>query len=805
MKKRSFVRAAGSLLLSLSLFAPALLVAQESSQQIRPRRVTETGQPVGVEANSRIVDTARATGEPLVRIGLSTNSRSVAISTNGQLFSTTSLTAPATPLSVARVRVEARALTPLPPPSGFRVEIVGAATRVDADRAVEDIRTQTGETSAVAFDSTTKTWKLVVGGDLSRDDAEELRTRLEEAGFTSAVVVGAPGAQTNPTDDVTSSKPGQRITVPAQSTDNRNVRSTALIGAPSRELAVYGNGSSTLFSSRAPVLFASGDERIAPVRFNEKSYRGKLEIFPNVHGTLTVVNVIGLEDYVRGVVPNELSPGGYPAIEALKAQAVAARTYALKNLHQFASEGFDLLPTTRSQVYGGLSTEHPLSTRAVDETRGIVATYDGEAINALYTSTCGGRTEDVENIFNDKVPYLRGRECSLEGKAALATFLVKTSRELPEIRDEAFATTPRDVAILSVHGFQFAQSRLTDAWLASSPSVVEVRGWLGTLARIAHQSLPAVSEDVTRPPGWSTALATAYYGEGRASTLMDNADVDYLLMFRDASDIPAANRADVAMLLRDGALSLYPDASLRPRDPMPRGRMIGVIARLIESRGGLQLQKAVTRPTTNGALVLRSTRNRDQSMVVAGDAYLFRAYGDNAIYAVSSLSLVGGEPVTFHVNGSGQVDYLEARPAPNGASAERSSPFTNWTSALSLSQTQARLSRWAKGIGSLTDLRVASRGSSHRVIDLEMVGTDGTAHLRGGRIRSALGLREQLFVIDHKYDSSGRVMGFSFTGRGWGHGVGLCQVGAYGLAIQGLSYEKILRAYYTGIELSKMY
>mgnify|MGYP003693685591 CR=1 FL=1 len=82
----------------------------------------------------------------------------------------------------------------------------------------------------------------------------------------------------------------------------------------------------------------------------------------------------------------------------------------------------DLLPTTRSQVYRGLVSENSLSSRAVDETRGIVATYNGEPINALYTSTCGGRTEDAENIFNDAVPYLKGRECAAEGRAALASF-----------------------------------------------------------------------------------------------------------------------------------------------------------------------------------------------------------------------------------------------------------------------------------------------------------------------------------------------------------------------------------------------
>ncbi len=111
----------------------------------------------------------------------------------------------------------------------------------------------------------------------------------------------------------------------------------------------------------------------------------------------------------------------------------------------------------------------------------------------------------------------------------------------------------------------------------------------------------------------------------------------------------------------------------------------------------------------------------------------------------------------------------------------------------------------AGGIGSLVDLRVVSRGASRRAVDLEVIGTEGTGHVRGGRIRSALGLREQLFVIDRKYDENGRVTGFTFIGRGWGHGVGMCQVGAYGLARQGFTYEQILKAYYTGIELTKMY
>jgi stage II sporulation protein D len=720
----------------------------------------------------------------------------VTISTSGQLLSATEPNAPPAPLAVARVRLEARLLAPQPETfdaSSFRVEIAGLKSRAEAESIARDVREQTGEAAEASLEAATNAWRTLVGSNLSAQRAGELREQLEDAGFATVRVVDARSASQSATRSASSD------TVNANS-----VRPAVRISAPSREVVAYGTGSSKLFSTPRPITFASVNEQSAPVRFNEKPYRGRLEVFSNPRGALTVVNVLSLEDYVRGVVPNELSPGGYPAIEALKAQAVAARTYAVRNRNQFASQGFDLLPTTRSQVYGGLSTEHPLSTRAVDETRGLVATYKGEAINALYTSTCGGRTEDVENIFNEATPYLRGRECSLEGHAHFSSFTIKSSRDLPDIRDESNAAMPRAAALLDIHGFDLGTKRLTDNWLAAPVSSAEARNWLMIVARLARQTMPPISDDATRPPGFSTALASALYGESRADTLLDNADVEYILSFRDAGDIPERNRPDVAWLVRDGILTLFPDATLHPREAMSRGCILQAIARALEARGSFGLQKGTTRPSVGGAMILRSAKNKDQSISVDSDAYLFRAFGEG-VYQMRSLSLVGGEPVTFHLNQRGEVDYLEVRPAPNGAAADRSSPYANWTAVMSVAEVQSKLARWSKGTGALVDLRVAARGYSRRATDLAITGTNGTAHLRGGRIRSALGLREQLFVIDRKYDEGGRLAGFIFTGRGWGHGVGLCQVGAFGLARQGLTYDKILKAYYTGIDLTRLY
>ena len=784
----SLVRRVITLLLAQSLFLP---IASAQQQETRPRRTQPVWTPPS--ATTPIIAAPALTTtigpEPTIRVALTTDARSAVISTTGHLMNASggsTLLA----MDTSRVRVDPRLLSPrqtVGDDAAFRVIVGGAASREEAEENEKEIQKAAGEDAHTIYDTETKTWGMVIGTTHPREEAEEIRARLEAAGF-DATVEGEESQAVAQTQ--------------APAGNSSSVRLTSRSALPSREV-VTSSTTGPIFSSSAPVSFASDDEPNAPVRFNDKPYRGRIEVFTNLRGNLTVVNELGLEDYVRGVVANELSPGGYPAIEALKAQAIAARTYALKNRGQFMSQGFDILPTTRSQVYRGLTSENPLSTRAVDETRGLIATYNGEPINALYTSTCGGRTEDSEKIFNEAIPYLRARECAAEG-ATFDRFVIKTSREPADLQDDANVLLVRDVSLLFTQNFGTLRERVSDSWLSGDASVGEVRNWLANVARVARQTMPVTADDVNRPAAFATALSTAVFGESRAGTLLNDADADYLLAVKDAQDVPAQNRADLAMLLRDGHLSVYPDATLRPRMPLSRARVLHATARLLEARNLLQLQKANARPASDGQLILRSTKGKDQPIRVNPDAFLFRYLGERP-YAVSSVALVGGEPVIYHLAPNGQIDFLEVRPAPNGAAADRMSPFANWTKGLSVAQVQARLARAARGIGSLVDLRVVSRGASHRVTDLEIVGTSGTAHVRGGRIRSALGLREQLFVIDREYDDAGRVTEFTFVGRGWGHGVGMCQVGAYGLAKQGWTSEQILKAYYSGIEITRMY
>src|SRR5687767_14954005 len=146
-----------------------------------------------------------------------------------------------------------------------------------------------------------------------------------------------------------------------------------------------------------PVVFLPGT---TPLELGG-AYRGQIEV--GVTGRkLSAINIDGVEQYLAGVVAREM-PSSWPD-EALKAQAVAARSYALA--HRVAGKPFDLYADVRSQVYGGVAAETPRVTAAVEATAGEVALFAGKVISAFFHSTSGGRTADVAEVFGESVPYL---------------------------------------------------------------------------------------------------------------------------------------------------------------------------------------------------------------------------------------------------------------------------------------------------------------------------------------------------------------------------------------------------------------
>jgi stage II sporulation protein D len=212
----------------------------------------------------------------------------------------------------------------------------------------------------------------------------------------------------------------------------------------------------------SPLVAESWD---SPLEVNQKAYRGSLEIH-NVLGSIDVINVVSLRDYLKSVVPSEI-PADWNA-EALKSQAIASRTYALYHmLHSRSKRLFDLDATTSFQVYRGISSEKQSTGDAVERTDGEIVTYDGSPILAYFHSTCGGRTADDRDVWSGgDQPYLNSIQCTYCSESphfrwqtdlALADIrksLQRNSRFTGQIRSVAFRNHDGRVTSVTVRHSQ---------------------------------------------------------------------------------------------------------------------------------------------------------------------------------------------------------------------------------------------------------------------------------------------------------------------------------------------------------------
>jgi peptidoglycan hydrolase-like amidase len=465
-----------------------------------------------------------------------------------------------------------------------------------------------------------------------------------------------------------------------------------------------------------------------PIEFEGKSYRGIVEVFGNSRNTFTVVNELPLEQYLQGVVPNELSPTTFGELEALKAQAVAARTYIVRNMGQYKNENYDICATDACQVYMGAGSEQSLATQAVMETRGTVATYDGKPINALYSSTCGGRTEDAENIFDEKVPYLVSTICEYKHPEPLK---FSSSRSIPDWK----------AGVLAVAGVS---------------NYTEARRFLG----LSGQGDPQSSQP---------AVLAAFLRENFYPTVQTSSDLTFLM--------------EQGILPVSGAV---------PTEE--------ILFRLIDKKGAFEWQQGVLK-SWDGSTMQLLVNGQPKDFKLSPDAPIYQRIGDEHL-AVKEGTWIGGELIGFReVNGT--IEMLDYRINFANPSADRYSRLALWQAHKTRQELDAAFR--PLNIGEFQNLRVLERGESERPINTEIIGSSGRRTLRALRLRSLLGLRDSLFYFDIERNSSGNVLGITFYGRGWGHGVGMCQVGAFGMAHDGATYDEILKKYYKGIEIKKLY
>jgi stage II sporulation protein D len=219
-----------------------------------------------------------------------------------------------------------------------------------------------------------------------------------------------------------------------------------------------------------PCTLASKSE-FSIIQYRAKGYRGSMILSCGQRGGFTVVNCCDIEDYLRGVVPLEIGWRDSGEIEAVKAQAIAARTYTYKKIQHGSELAFDLLPDISDQVYGGINAENTLCNQAIRTTRGLVIVYpkstpEGESSNlifAYYHSTCGGRTANVEDVWEKpRLPYLRSIDdrgknsrpfCSGSGSFSWEETwpIEQLSKIVRQYSQEAFPQNPALGTIKKIH------------------------------------------------------------------------------------------------------------------------------------------------------------------------------------------------------------------------------------------------------------------------------------------------------------------------------------------------------------------
>ena len=231
--------------------------------------------------------------------------------------------------------------------------------------------------------------------------------------------------------------------------------------------------SNQVTASKIRVAFKSDrvERDVKSLEVNNRRYRGQIEVFrtPGKAG-VTVVNALPVDQYVYGILKREISPE-WP-LEALKAQAVAARTYALYNMGKHKDEGFDLCATSDCQVYGGQEAEDPRVTKAVDDTRGLVMTYGDKIIAAQFHASSGGYTENSENVWENALPYLKG--------------VPDFDKDSPYYRWQKRVTAQELEDALRIGGYNIGQIKAIELSRITSPPVItEDRGVSGRVKRLS--------------------------------------------------------------------------------------------------------------------------------------------------------------------------------------------------------------------------------------------------------------------------------------------------------------------------------
>ncbi len=444
--------------------------------------------------------------------------------------------------------------------------------------------------------------------------------------------------------------------------------------------------------------------------FKGKTYRGKARLTAGTKHAL-VINQVEVEDYLLGVVPAEMGPREYPSLEALKAQAVAARSYAMAKLKKPDNANYHLCDTPACQVYEGKDIEKPLTDRAVKETCGLVLKDPaGSVVEAFFTATCGGHTTLGTNLF--------------PGGPVSALFPSQPCHPVPEYTLNAREKSPLGPA-----------------------AAAAALAWDGDFAAGLKRAF-GLAVDPADPCAGLVAFFTG--GPGTCSALFA------LPVFKEAWVGRMAGEGDAAMLWEVAAV------------------LLGEAGRLTKKTGVFSLLEGST---------ITLLEEDPQPLCLAPGARLYLRRGGQTA-SVTALSLTPGDRLEWWGD-AGNALALVKEERPVGGIADGRAKLAQWLRFLPWEEIAEKT-----GVPGAKGLEVVRSSPEGRVLSLKITGAKGSKTLERLDVRFKLGLPELLFKVLPVRD------GAFFLGSGWGHGVGMCQEGAFGMGASGLDFKTILNYYY---------
>jgi stage II sporulation protein D len=682
--------------------------------------------------------------QPVIRIGLKTDAKSMNIAGNEALYYTDGGKVEAIRSSVVVSVSFVSDITP-----HYSVQLGSFSTMENARQAQSALRSRTSQPTFIYANSDLHLYQLRLGPYNGKERAQQAIEEVKTIGYPDAFYVTEDSAKGELPEVILRDELGR-----------------------------------ALHRSKNPFYFWSEE---GAVRIDGVRYRGYASVFVNRTARLTAVNILNFEDYLKGVVPNEIGPASVATYEALKAQAVAARTYAYKNLKQFEAEGYDLCATPRCQVYSGMSSENAFTSKAVGETKGQIMTYAGQPINALYTSTCGGRTENAEFMFDGwNYPYLKSVECYPE-----ETEGVHKSVQLRGIRRD---WTVAWLSAKTGHSYTGSLSLPVTASEVQS----EVQAILAFLGKKPCNDAPVPDPDWI---GLGNYLVRQLCWGAKLDSLLNEKDYRYFLSHLAFSIAPSTDTHSFLFLFHEGILVPQDFYRFNPYSRVKRGEFLGAMYAILKHYHQVNSQEGQLREANGDGLQVVDDLGVHM-YPFHNPIYLFQRVGES-VSPSDQLVCSPGDSVEYYVE-NGQMEILVCELNQIGAATDRSSKLSFWHETVTPAELGQRVSKYMD-VGEVLELQPISYGVSHRVYEMKIVGSRNSGTLKGIRVRWALGLKDNLFTIDRTFDSNGRVKQFLFTGRGWGHGVGMCQIGAIGYARQGMDYQKILTHYYTGVQISSAY